>query len=145
MRVRSQRHDRGQGNVAKGHRRRIVAIDLAEDRIRAAAEAGFIGLLGDATARILLTKACVEKEKAVIVNMHRDDTNILVILTVRHLSKQSKVIAQHPGRGEHQAAAAMVPTLCRPRPGVGGHLLAVRRGTHSTPFLCDLMSTGGQW
>ena len=80
--------------VAKGHPAdRIVAIDLAEDRVRAAADAGFIGLLGDATSEELLTKACVDKAKAVIVNTRRDDTNILVILTVRHLSKQSKVIA----------------------------------------------------
>jgi voltage-gated potassium channel len=63
--------------VEKGHPKdKIVAIDLAENRVRAAADAGFIGLLGDATSEELLTKACVERAKAVIVNTRRDDTNI---------------------------------------------------------------------
>ncbi|MGY0782665.1 NAD-binding protein, partial [Azospirillum argentinense] len=38
---------------------RIVVIDQSEERIRLAAEAGFIGLLGDATSEEILTRACV--------------------------------------------------------------------------------------
>jgi voltage-gated potassium channel len=131
--------------VAKGHPPdRIVAIDLAEDRIRIAADAGFIGLLGDATSEELLAKACVNKAKAVIVNTRRDDTNILVILTVRHLSKHSKVIASIRDEENIKLARLSGADLVVTPTRVGGYLLADAIETqYATPFLCDLMSTGG--
>jgi voltage-gated potassium channel len=131
--------------VAKGHPdEKIVAIDLAQDRVAAAAEAGFIGLLGDATSEELLTKACVERAKAVIVNTRRDDTNILVILTVRHLSKKSKVIASIRDEENIKLARLSGADLVVTPTRVGGYLLADAVETqHATPFLCDLMSTGG--
>jgi voltage-gated potassium channel len=132
--------------VAKGHPPdRIVVIDLAEDRVRAAADAGFIGLKGDATSEELLAKACVDKAKAVIVNTRRDDTNILVILTVRHLSKQSKVIASIRDEENIKLARLSGADLVVTPTRVGGYLLADAVETqYATPFLCDLMSTGGQ-
>jgi len=131
--------------VAKGHPvDRIVAIDLAQDRVRAAADAGFVGLLGDATSEELLTKACVEKAKAVIVNTRRDDTNILVILTVRHLSKNSKVIASIRDEENIKLARLSGADLVVTPTRVGGYLLADAVETqYATPFLCDLMSAGG--
>jgi voltage-gated potassium channel len=131
--------------VAKGHPDgKIVAIDLAQDRVSAAAEAGFIGLLGDATSEELLTKACVARAKAVIVNTRRDDTNILVILTVRHLSKKSKVIASIRDEENIKLARLSGADLVVTPTRVGGYLLADAVETqHATPFLCDLMSTGG--
>jgi voltage-gated potassium channel len=131
--------------VAKGHPdEKIVAIDLAQDRVSAAAEAGFIGLLGDATSEELLVKACVDRAKAVIVNTRRDDTNILVILTVRHLSKKSKVIASIRDEENIKLARLSGADLVVTPTRVGGYLLADAVETqHATPFLCDLMSTGG--
>jgi voltage-gated potassium channel len=131
--------------VAKGHPPdRIVAIDLSEERVRAAADAGFIGLLGDATSEELLAKACVNKAKAVIVNTRRDDTNILVILTVRHLSKHSKVIASIRDEENIKLARMSGADLVVTPNRIGGYLLAdAVEAQHATPFLCDLMSTGG--
>ena len=92
----------------------------------------------------MLTKACVEKAKAVIVNTRRDDTNILVILTVRHLSKQSKVIASIRDEENIKLARLSGADLVVTPTRVGGYLLADAVETqYATPFLCDLMSTGG--
>jgi voltage-gated potassium channel len=131
--------------VAKGlPAHQIVAIDLAENRVRAAADAGFIGMLGDATREELLAKACVERAKAVIVNTRRDDTNILVILTVRHLSKKSKIVASIRDEENIKLARLSGADLVVTPTRVGGYLLADAVETqHATPFLCDLMSTGG--
>jgi voltage-gated potassium channel len=132
--------------IAKGHPGdKVVAIDLLEDRVRAAAEGGFIGLLGDATSEELLGKACVGNAKAVIVNTRRDDTNILVILTVRHLSPKTKVIASIRDDENIKLARLSGADLVVTPTRIGGYLLADAVETrHATPFLCDLMSTGGQ-
>jgi voltage-gated potassium channel len=132
--------------AAKGHPNdRIVAIDLSEERIRFAAETGLIGLLGDATSEEILTKACVGSAKAVIVSTGRDDTTILVILTVRHLSADAKIVASIKQEENIKLAHLSGADLVVSPPRIGGYLLADAVDTqHAAPFLCDLMSVGGQ-
>jgi len=131
--------------VTKGHPpERIVAIDTAEDRILLAAETGFVGLLGDATSEELVSKACVDRAKAIIVSTGRDDTTILVILTVRQLAPQAKVIASIKEEENVKLARQGGADLVVSPPRIGGYLLADSVETqHVTPFLCDLMSTTG--
>ncbi len=124
---------------------RVVAIDLSEERVRMAAEAGFIGLRGDATSEELLTMARVQAAKAVIVSTARDDTAVLVILTVRHLSKTAKIIASVKEGENIKLAQLSGADLVISPPRIGGFLLADAVETrHATPFLCDLMSTAGE-
>ncbi|WP_236025117.1 potassium channel family protein [Arenibaculum pallidiluteum] len=133
-------------SVAKGHPRdRIVVIDESEARIRIAAEEGFIGLLGDATSEDILTWACVGRAKAVIVSAGRDDTTVLVILTVRHLSAEAKIVASVKQEENIKLAhLSGADTVVSP-PKIGGFLLAdAVETTHAAPFLCDLMSAGGR-
>ena len=134
-----------QETLSKGHPpERIVAIDLSEERVRMAAEAGFIGLRGDAASEELLTMACVQSAKAVIVSTGRDDTSVLVILTVRHLSK-AKIVASVKEEENIKLARLSGADLVISPPKIGGYLLADAVETqHATPFLCDLMSTAGQ-
>ncbi|QQP89072.1 potassium channel family protein [Skermanella sp. TT6] len=131
--------------IAKGHPDdAVVAIDVSEERVRAAADAGFIGLLGDATSEELLTLACVEKAKAVLVNTRRDDTNILVILTVRHLSSSTRIVASIRDEENIKLARLSGADLVVTPTRIGGYLLAdAVASQHATPFLCDLMSAGG--
>jgi len=132
--------------VAKGHPHdRIVVIDESEERIRLAAEAGFIGLRGDATGENMLTMACVASAKAVIVSTGRDDTTILVVLTARHLSSGAKIVASIKHEENIKLAHLSGADLVVSPPKIGGYLLADAVETnHAAPFLCDLMSTGGQ-
>ncbi|TWA63561.1 voltage-gated potassium channel [Azospirillum baldaniorum] len=135
-----------QETVAKGHPgERIVVIDQSKERIRLAAEAGFIGLLGDATSEEMLTRACVGSAKAVIVSSGRDDTTILVILTVRHLSAGTKIVGNIKQEENIKLAKLSGADLVVSPPRIGGYLMADAVETsHATPFLCDLMSVGGQ-
>lgn len=134
-----------QETVAKGMPpEQIVAIDAREDRVQLAAETGYIGLLGDATSEDLLDKACIQKAKAVIVSTGRDDTTILVILTLRSLSKTLKIVASIRQEENLKLAKLSGADLIVSPPLMGGYLLANAVETqHATPFLSDLMSMGG--
>ena len=130
--------------IAKGHAPdRIVAIDLSAERVRLAADAGLIGLQGDATSEELLTMACVQNAKAVIVSTGRDDTTILVVLTVRHLCK-AKIIASIAEEENIKLAKLGGADLVVSPAKISGYLLADGVETRqAAPFLCDLMSTAG--
>lgn len=131
--------------VAKGTpAHQIVAIDTREDRVRLAADLGYIGLLGDTASEELLDKACVQNAKAVIVSAGRDDTTILVILTLRSLSKDIKVIASIREQENLKLAKLSGADLIVSPPLMGGYLLASAVNTdHATPFMSDLGSMGG--
>jgi voltage-gated potassium channel len=124
---------------------KIVAIDASEERVKLAAEAGFIGLRGDATSEELLKKTSLETAKAVIVSTGRDDTTILVILTLRHLSSRVKIMANIKQEENIKLARLSGANLVVSPPKIGGYLMADGvESEHATPFLDDLMSVGGQ-
>ena len=63
---------------------------------------------------------------------------------MRHLSKKSKVIASIRDEENIKLARLSGADLVVTPTRVGGYLLADAVETqHATPFLCDLMSTGG--
>ena len=71
----------------------ILVVDPGEDRVRMAGELGVVALKGDATQEGLLHHgALLSSAKAVIIAAGRDDTNALILLTVRHLNSQCRVI-----------------------------------------------------
>lgn len=71
----------------------ILVVDPREDRVRAAGELGVVALKGDGTQEALLKHgAFLSNAKAVIIAAGRDDTNALILLTVRHLNSQCRVI-----------------------------------------------------
>ncbi|HYG89747.1 MAG TPA: NAD-binding protein [Azospirillum sp.] len=135
-----------QETIAKGHApERIVAIDQSQERIGMAADAGLVGLRGDAASEELLTMACVQAAKAVVVSTGRDDTTILVVLTVRHLSAKAKIVASIKEEENIKLARLSGADLVLSPPKISGYLLADAVETqYATPFLCDLMSTAGQ-
>jgi voltage-gated potassium channel len=71
----------------------VLVIDPARPALEAAAEAGLIGLLGDATQEQTLRQAMVETARAVFVCTGRDDTTVLIVLTVRHLYPTVRIVA----------------------------------------------------
>lgn len=70
----------------------IVVIDQDADEVARAAERGFTCLHGDASSEELLRMAGVERAHAVIVSVGRDDTAVLVVLTVRALARAVRLI-----------------------------------------------------
>ncbi|NGN67829.1 potassium channel family protein [Streptomyces sp. A7024] len=79
---------------AKGlSKERVVVIDASQKMISAANAEGFAAVIGDATRSDVLTRAEVQRAKQVIIAGQRDDTAVLVTLTVRQLNKHANIVA----------------------------------------------------
>ncbi|MEZ0094132.1 TrkA family potassium uptake protein [Streptacidiphilus sp. EB129] len=73
-------------------RDRIVVVDPQHKAVQAANEDGLVGILGDATRTEVLRRAQVERAAQIVVATQRDDTAVLVTLTVRQLNKHATVV-----------------------------------------------------
>lgn len=71
----------------------IVVVDRSSDRIEAAAQQGLVGIVGDATHSDILQQAAIEEAASIIVAPNRDDTAVLVTLTVREFNTKAYLIA----------------------------------------------------
>ena len=67
----------------------IAVIDPDREEAARAADRGFIGFHGDASSEAILRVAGIERAHSVIVSVGRDDTTVLIVLTVRALAATS--------------------------------------------------------
>jgi voltage-gated potassium channel len=111
--------------VAKGEKpEHVVVIDQSESAARAAAEAGFVALVGSAASEEIMRRAVVQQARALILCVGRDDTTVLATLTARNLSKDVRIIAsvrdnENAKLARHGGADVIVSPA-----RVGGYLLA---------------------
>lgn len=71
----------------------IVVVDRDVAATDAAAEQGFVAIVGDATQSVVLEDAAVRDAQAVVVAPNRDDTAVLITLTVRELNPDVHIVA----------------------------------------------------
>ncbi|MEU5881593.1 NAD-binding protein [Spirillospora sp. NPDC047279] len=71
----------------------IVVVDPDPRAVAEAAEAGFVAVAGDATRNSVLRQAAVERAREIVVATARDDTAVLVTLSVRHLNPTAGIQA----------------------------------------------------
>ncbi|KPQ32002.1 MAG: Kef-type K+ transport system, predicted NAD-binding component, partial [Porphyrobacter sp. HL-46] len=64
----------------------IVVIDPSEDRLAEAEKLGVNVMTADATRDETLKAVRIEQAQSVLISAGRDDTSILLVLTVRHLA-----------------------------------------------------------
>lgn len=124
---------------------RIVVMDRDSGRLALAAEAGYIGLLGDPTREKDLEAAGLKRARAVLLCLGRDDTAVLAVLTVRQLSPKVRVVCNVAEEENiklirHAGADALVaPSM------VGGFLMADSVETsHIAEYVADLVQSGGR-
>ncbi len=131
---------------AKGHSPdQIVVVELSAQTVQEAAEDGFVALRGDAARGSVIQKAGIQNAQAVIVSPGRDDTNVLIVLTIRQFNKIVKIISSAKQEENikllKQAGADVIvsPSM------VGGYMLAgaVDR-FYTVDYLYDLMTAGGR-
>ena len=70
----------------------IVAVDKDADAIEAATGQGIVAIHGDATENAVLEQAAIDLARAVVVTPNRDDTAVLVTLTVRELNPTAHIV-----------------------------------------------------
>lgn len=123
----------------------VLVLDRDESRIRAAADAGYIGLRGDSTHEQDLADAGLARAKAVLVCLEHDDTAVLTVLTLRQLNAGVRVICSVDEEENiklirHAGADAIVaPSM------VGGYLMADSiHSSHISEYIDDLMRMDGR-
>jgi voltage-gated potassium channel len=123
----------------------ILVMDRDAERLRLAADAGHVGLLGDPTREADLGSARIDAARAVLFCLGRDDTAVLAVLTARQLSERVRIVcnvaeAENVKLVRQAGADAIVaPSL------VGGHLMADSVDTsHVADYVSDLMRTSGR-
>lgn len=124
----------------------IVVIDPRDDRVQAAVELGVVALKGDATQEGLLQYgAFLSGSKAVIISSGRDDTNALILLTVRNLNAQCRVIVSAKEEENvklfRQGGAQ---TIISPATYGGYMLAAAVDQKYLADYLEDFLTAGGQ-
>jgi voltage-gated potassium channel len=124
---------------------KIVVIDISEECVRAAADAGYVGLHGDPTQERILLDAGIERASAAIVSLGRDDTTILTVLTIRHLNPRVRIVATI-WEGENAKLAAQAGASATVMPSqVNGYLLAESvTNRHTAEYVLDMLNSGGR-
>jgi voltage-gated potassium channel len=115
----------------------IVVIDRTREAVDRAVEDGFTAFLGDATEEATLRRAAVHKAESVLVAPGRDDTAVLICLTVNDIEPDVNLVAA--GMEEenlkllYQAGADRViaPAV------MGGRLMAAASETQSVPWYVE--------
>ncbi|HET9353684.1 MAG TPA: potassium channel family protein [Sphingomicrobium sp.] len=123
----------------------IVVIDNNEDRLMIAKAIGCTILKADATRDETLRAVHVDRAKLVIISAGRDDTSILVCLTVRHLAPSVRIsLAVNQQDNEIPAKRAGADVVVNPLDFAGLLLATTHAGHHIADYLADLATMGGR-
>jgi voltage-gated potassium channel len=123
----------------------IVVIDNNEQRVRAAATLGCVGLHGEATRDELLRVAGADRARAAVVALGRDDTTVLATLTLRSINPNIRIIATvQEGENSKLIRQGGANAIVAPFQ-VGGFLLAdAITNTTAVELLTDMLSCEGE-
>lgn len=123
----------------------VVIVDQAEERLQAAEILGCNVLQGDATDDNTLTALRIREAASVLVSAGRDDTSILIVLTVRHLAPDVSisVVIRHEDN-ELLARQAGANNVINPVRFTGLLLAGSAQGAHIADYLADLASVSGR-
>ena len=124
---------------------KIVVVDPSEERLADAEKLGVNVLAGDATRDETLAAVRVEEAHSVLVSAGRDDTSILIVLTVRHLAPKVPIsVVVRADDNELLARQAGANTVINPVRFTGLLLAGSARGAHIADYLADLASVTGR-
>jgi voltage-gated potassium channel len=123
----------------------IVVMDTDPDRLAAAEAAGCNVMEADATRDEHLMAARIDKARAVLVSAGRDDSSILIVLTVQHLAPHVPVsVVIRAADNELLAHQAGADNVINPVRFTGLLLAGSAQGAHIAEYLADLASVSGK-
>jgi len=131
--------------VAKGQpKEKIIVIDTRPDRLELAADAGHIGLRGDASQEATLREARVASAKAALICLSPDNTAALTVLTVRSLNENIRIVVLVQDEENQQlmrrAGADEVVVPAKMAGFLAADAVASR---YTTRFVSDILSSSG--
>jgi voltage-gated potassium channel len=123
----------------------IVVIDQARGRINAAEHIGCNVLEGDASNDDTLIHIRIAEARSVLVSAGRDDTSILIVLTVRHLSPHVPIsVVIRAQDNELLARQAGANNVINPVSFTGLLLAGSAEGAHVADYMADLAGIAGR-
>ncbi len=123
----------------------IVVVDPSEDRLVEAEKLGVNVMNADATRDQTLNAVQVGTAQSVLVSAGRDDTSILIVLTVRHLAPKVPIsVVVRADDNELLARQAGADNVINPVRFTGLLLAGSARGAHISDYLADLASVTGR-
>lgn len=123
----------------------IVVIDQSPTRIEEAEAIGCNVLQADASNDDTLIAVHIAKAQNVLVSAGRDDTSILMVLSVRHLSPKVPIsVVIRAQDNELLARQAGATNVINPVSFTGLLLAGSAQGVHVADYMADLASIGGR-
>ncbi|OWQ96293.1 potassium channel family protein [Sphingopyxis witflariensis] len=123
----------------------IVVIDSSRNRVNAAEAMGCNVLEGDASSDETLIDVRISEAQSVLVSAGRDDTSILMVLTVRHLAPHVPIsVVIRTQDNELLARQAGANNVINPVSFTGLLLAGSAQGAHVADYMADLASIGGR-
>lgn len=124
---------------------KIVVVDPHEDRLVEAEKLGVNVMAADATRDETLKAVRIEEAQTVLVSAGRDDTSILIVLTVRHLAPKVPIsVVVRADDNELLARQAGANNVINPVRFTGLLLAGSAKGAHIADYLADLASVTGR-
>ncbi len=124
--------------------REIVVIDRSSEALERAAACGCAVIEADATRDESLQALRIDRARNVIVSAGRDDTSILIVLTVRHLAAEVPIsVLVRAEDNEILARQAGATTVINPVSFAGLLLAGSCHGPHIADYMADLAATDG--
>lgn len=126
-------------------KQQILIIDVLQDRVEDAAEHGYIGILGNAARDETLREAMLPSARALFVCTSRDDTNVLIVLTARNLSRSVRIVARVEEAENEKLLKQSGANVTVLPSRVGGILMADSLDSSVlAAYVMDLISAGGR-
>ena len=123
----------------------IVVLDASAERLAEAEALGCNVMEGDATRDENLVAMRVDTARTVLVSAGRDDSSILIVLTVRHLAPKVPIsVVVRAADNELLARQAGADNVINPVRFTGLLLAGSAQGSHVADYMVDLASVGGQ-
>lgn len=123
----------------------IVVMDASAERLAEAEALGCNVMEGDATRDENLVAVRVDTARTVLVSAGRDDSSILIVLTVRHLAPKVPIsVVVRAGDNELLARQAGADNVINPVRFTGLLLAGSAQGSHIADYMIDLASVGGR-
>ncbi len=123
----------------------IVVMDSSEERLHLAEQLGCNIMCADAGRDENLIAVRIAQARAVLVSAGRDDTSILIVLTVRHLAPNVPIsVVVRAEDNEILARQAGADNVINPVRFTGLLLAGSAEGAHVAEYLADLASVAGR-
>ncbi len=123
----------------------IVVMDSSAQRLQLAEDLGCNVMCADAGRDESLMAVRIDKASAVLVSAGRDDTSILIVLTVRHLAPNVPIsVVVRAEDNEILARQAGADNVINPVHFTGLLLAGSAQGAHVSDYLADLASISGR-